>query len=282
MMYGQNAIAMNEFLDKRWDMPNTDLNIEARTIGEMLLKAEASSLKIICFGFALEHYLGIDMAVRNSNGIVVAVERAPKKGMRNQELIKELSALAPGSKDLYFLTKYSQSFLTQCNACFWKQQKSYWRHSNYNDVRFVMTTSIAILFGLIFWNMGQKTNAMAMQPVVSVERTVFYRERAAGMYSALPYAFAQQIPVWLRWYYWGSPVAWTLYGILASQVGDINTTLQMSGSANTNTTVRGYLKDSFGMERDFLPYVAIAHVGWVLLFLFLFAYGIKFLNFQRS
>lgn len=34
-------------------------------------------------------------------------------------------------------------------------------------------------------------NAVTVQPVVSVERTVFYRERAAGMYSALPYAFAQ-------------------------------------------------------------------------------------------
>lgn len=34
-------------------------------------------------------------------------------------------------------------------------------------------------------------NAMGVQPVVFVERTVFYRERAAGMYSALPYAFAQ-------------------------------------------------------------------------------------------
>lgn len=30
-----------------------------------------------------------------------------------------------------------------------------------------------------------------VQPVVSIERTVFYRERAAGMYSALPYAFSQ-------------------------------------------------------------------------------------------
>ncbi|KAK4834395.1 hypothetical protein QYF36_021902 [Acer negundo] len=308
---------------------------------------------------------------------------------RNQELIKELSAPAPGSKDIYFPTKYSQSFLTQCNACFWKQQRSYYRHSKYNAVRFVMTTCIAVLFGLIFWNMGQKTskqqdlfnllgamycavlflgasNATAVQPVVSVERTVFYRERAAGMYSALPYAFAQvaieviyvaiqtviyslilysmigfewqvgkffwffyfilmcfiyftmygmslvaltpgvqiaaivmsfflsfwnlfagfmiprsQIPVWWRWYYWGSPVAWTLYGVLASQVGDIDTPLQMPGSTNTNITVKGYLKDSFGMEHDFLPYIAIAHVGWVLLFLFLFAYGIKFLNFQR-
>lgn len=34
-------------------------------------------------------------------------------------------------------------------------------------------------------------NSNSVQPVVAVERTVFYRERAAGMYSALPYAFAQ-------------------------------------------------------------------------------------------
>lgn len=35
------------------------------------------------------------------------------------------------------------------------------------------------------------TNAAAVQSVVAIERTVFYRERAAGMYSELPYAFAQ-------------------------------------------------------------------------------------------
>jgi len=34
-------------------------------------------------------------------------------------------------------------------------------------------------------------NGQTVQPIVDVERTVFYREKAAGMYSALPYAFAQ-------------------------------------------------------------------------------------------
>ena len=37
-------------------------------------------------------------------------------------------------------------------------------------------------------------NCGTVQPVVAVERTVFYRERAAGMYSALPYAISQ---VWI-------------------------------------------------------------------------------------
>ena len=34
-------------------------------------------------------------------------------------------------------------------------------------------------------------NSTSVQPLVAVERTVFYRERAAKMYSALPYALAQ-------------------------------------------------------------------------------------------
>lgn len=34
-------------------------------------------------------------------------------------------------------------------------------------------------------------NASSVQPVISIERTVFYRERAAGMYSPYPYALAQ-------------------------------------------------------------------------------------------
>lgn len=34
-------------------------------------------------------------------------------------------------------------------------------------------------------------NSASVQPVVAVERTVFYRERAAHMYSPLPYALGQ-------------------------------------------------------------------------------------------
>ncbi|CAL5325525.1 unnamed protein product [Camellia sinensis] len=148
---------------------------------------------------------------------------------QNQELIKELSTPAPGTNDLYFPTKYSQSLLTQCLACFWKQHWSYWRNSQYNAIRFFMTIVIGIIFGVIFLGKGSKmqvynfgiytlvitfvhqqqdllnllgatysavlflgaSNANAVQIVVAVERTVFYRERAAGMYSELPYAFAQ-------------------------------------------------------------------------------------------
>ncbi|KAF8026782.1 hypothetical protein BT93_F3302 [Corymbia citriodora subsp. variegata] len=135
---------------------------------------------------------------------------------RNKALIKELSVPAPGSKDLYFPTKYSQPFFTQVMACLWKQNWSYWRNPPYTAVRFLFTTFIALMFGSMFWDLGSSTkrqqdlfNAMGsmyaavlflgiqnsgtVQPVVAVERTVFYRERAAGMYSAMPYALSQVI-----------------------------------------------------------------------------------------
>ncbi|XP_050206229.1 pleiotropic drug resistance protein 2-like [Mercurialis annua] len=306
---------------------------------------------------------------------------------RNQELIKDISTPQPGSTDLYFPTQYSQSFITQCKACFWKQNWSYWRNSRYNAIRFFMTIVIGAMFGAIFWGKGDQigtqqeltnllgatyaailflggSNASAVQSVVAVERTVFYRERAAGMYSELPYAFAQVaietvyvaiqtmiytlilysmigyewdvtkfcyfyyfifmcftyfsmygmmvvaltpghqiaaicmafflsfwnlfsgflvprplIPVWWRWYYWGSPVAWTIYGILASQFGDKTTLVKIPETASV--PVNEFLKKGWGFDHDFLIPVVVAHVGWVLLFFFVFAYGIKFLNFQR-
>ncbi|KAL4280288.1 hypothetical protein GQ457_03G042060 [Hibiscus cannabinus] len=135
---------------------------------------------------------------------------------RNKALIEDLSKPAPGAKELYFQTPYSQSFLTQCTACLWKQYWSYWRNPRYTAVRFLFTTLIALMFGSVYWDLGSKTkkmqdltnamgsmytslvfigvqNSATVQPVVSIERTVFYRERAAGMYSAMPYAIAQII-----------------------------------------------------------------------------------------
>ncbi|XP_068647580.1 pleiotropic drug resistance protein TUR2-like [Aristolochia californica] len=302
---------------------------------------------------------------------------------RNKALIKELSVPPPGSKDLYFPAQYSQPFSTQCVACLWKQQKSYWRNPPYTAVRLLFTTFIALMFGTIFWDLGSKTyrqqdlfnamgsmyaavlflgiqNASSVQPVVAVERTVFYRERAAGMYSALPYAFAQvaievpyvlvqtlvygvivyamiafdwtvakffwyiffmfftllyftyygmmavgltpnhdiaaivssafyaiwnlfagfliprpRIPIWWRWYYWGCPIAWTLYGLVASQFGELETEME------DGTLVKDYVRDYFGFKHDFLGAISGGIIGFTLLFAFIFALSIKVLNFQK-
>ncbi|CAL1385159.1 unnamed protein product [Linum trigynum] len=133
---------------------------------------------------------------------------------RNKVIIKELSSPVVGSRDLYFPTRYHRSTFTQCAACLWKFHLSYSRNLPYTGVRFLFTVIIAFLFGGIYWDLGGRMeteqdlfnaigsmftaifsigiqNATTVQSVVDIERTVFYRERAARMYAAFPYALSQ-------------------------------------------------------------------------------------------
>lgn len=55
------------------------------------------------------------------------------------------------------------------------------------------TQQVLVIMGALFSSLlflGVK-NASSVQPVVSTERTVFYREKAAGMYSPIAFAAAQ-------------------------------------------------------------------------------------------
>lgn len=45
--------------------------------------------------------------------------------------------------------------------------------------------------------------------------------------------------------------------------------------------MKAFLEDNLGMKHDFVGYVLLAHFGFILLFVFLFAYGTKALNFQK-
>ncbi|KAH6756618.1 pleiotropic drug resistance 12 [Perilla frutescens var. hirtella] len=276
---------------------------------------------------AQETILGIDFA---------DLYRSSDLYRKNKALIDELSNPRAGTKDLHFPTKYSQPSSTQFMACLWKQHWSYWRNPPYTAVRIVFTFFMSCALGLhilghwttesdVFNAMGSmycaiflfsQQCASSVHPIVVIERAVSYRERAAGMYSALPFAFGQVVieipyifaqtmiyglivyamigfewvaaklmwylyimfftlsyftfygmmtaamtpnlqiasiisvgayslwnidrtkvnrafnersfivvsmqrtPVWWRWYHWGNPVAWTLYGLVASQYGD--------------------------------------------------------------
>ena len=60
---------------------------------------------------------------------------------------------------------------------------------NYREKKQDLANAMGSMYAAVLFLGFQ--NASSVQPVVSVERTVFYRERAAGMYSAMPYAIAQ-------------------------------------------------------------------------------------------
>lgn len=306
---------------------------------------------------------------------------------RNKALVNDLSTPPPGAKDLNFTTQYSQPTWGQFKSCLWKQWWTYWRSPDYNLVRFFFSLAAALMIGTIFWNVGSKigsssdlmivigamyaavlfvgiNNCSTVQPIVAVERTVFYRERAAGMYSALPYAMAQviaeipyvliqttyytlivyamigfewtaakffwfffvtffsflywtyygmmtvsitpnhqvaaifaaafyalfnlfsgffiprpRIPKWWIWYYWICPVAWTVYGCIVSQYGDVETTITVP-NMSPNPMIKDYIKDHFGYNPDFMAPVAVVLVGFAVFFAFMYSYAIKTLNFQ--
>ncbi|XP_059641743.1 ABC transporter G family member 42-like isoform X1 [Cornus florida] len=307
---------------------------------------------------------------------------------QNKELVKELGTPPKDAEDLHFPTQYSQSTWGQFKSCLWKQWWTYWRSPGYNLVRFFFSLAAALVLGTIFWQVGTKrenstdltmiigamyvavlfigiNNCSTVQPVVDTERTVFYRERAAGMYSALPYAMAQviaeipyvfiqttyyslivyamvsfqwtlakflwfffisffsflyftyygmmmvsitpnhevaailasmfyalftlfsgffiprlRIPKWWIWYYWICPVAWTVYGLIVSQYGDLEDTIKVPG-IEPDPTIKWYVQNHFGFELNFMGPVAAVLVGFTVFFALVFSFCIKVLNFQQ-
>lgn len=65
------------------------------------------------------------------------------------------------------------------------KQCHFFFRENSNDL---MTVIGAMYASVLFLGIN---NSATVQPAVAIERTVFYRERAARLYSVLPYAMAQ-------------------------------------------------------------------------------------------
>ncbi|KAJ7959803.1 Pleiotropic drug resistance ABC transporter [Quillaja saponaria] len=317
---------------------------------------------------------------------------------RNSELyreveasIREFSQPPAGSEPLKFSSTYSRNLLSQFLLCLWKQNLVYWRSPQYNAMRLCFTTISALILGSVFWDIGSKrdstqqlfvvmgalyssclflgvNNSSSVQPIVSIERTVFYREKAAGMYSPFAYAAAQglvevpyivvqtiifgvityfminfertagkfflyllfmfltftyftfygmmavgltssqhlaavissafyslwnllsgflvpksSIPGWWIWFYYISPVAWTLRGIVTSQLGDVETKIVGPGFAGT---VKEYLAVTLGYETHIngvssVLISVLVLIGFILLFFGSFALSVRVLNFQK-
>jgi hypothetical protein len=133
---------------------------------------------------------------------------------RNEQLIEELRS--PKDEPLHFKSQYARSEFSQFFMILWKYHLTYLRSPQYNTVRYIITILIGLFFGSAFWAVGSNrgnvtnvfnimgalyaatlflgvNNSSTVQPVLAVERSVFYRERAAGMYGSLPYGLAQQV-----------------------------------------------------------------------------------------
>ncbi|KAK0606014.1 hypothetical protein LWI29_033152 [Acer saccharum] len=326
---------------------------------------------------AIEQRLGLDFADLYSKS---------DQYREVESLIKELSVPPAGSEPLKFASTYSKDQLTQFLICLWKQNLVYWRSPQYNAMRLFFTLIAALIFGSVFWDIGSKrdstkalfmvmgalysaclflgvNNASSVQPIVSIERTVFYRERAAGMYAPfayaaaqglveIPYIFVQTIiygvityymvnfertarkfflyilfmfltftyftfygmmavgltpnphlaavissafyslwnllsgflvakpsmPGWWVWFYYICPVAWTLKGVITSQLGDVDIVIEQPGFKGT---VKEYIDVSLGYGPGMIGASAGVLIAFCVFFFGIFAFSIKFLNFQK-
>lgn len=300
------------------------------------------------------------------------------------------SEKAPGSKPLSFAGMKTPSGFMQFYLILHRLFVSYWRNVKYNMVRFFVSLLVMAVFGSIFYQQGQKylsdenpgtllniagvifmsvlfvgaTNAMTVQGVISNERKVFYRERAAGMYGEMPFAFAQSLvelpylfvqsavyafPVyyligfnpaadkvmyfflfffltlwfftefgaacvnltpelgistlllsfifsfmnlfsgfmipassmgwWWRWAVYINPVYWSLYALLASQLGDSDALVDDFG--NGKTTVSNFMYERFGYSYSMVNPIIGILIGFVVFFRLCSVYALAKINFQN-
>lgn len=74
-------------------------------------------------------------------------------------------------------------------------------------------------------------------------------------------------------------MAWTIYGLLTSQLGDRTEDVEVLGRGKM--PIDKFLKETYGFDHDFLIPVIFAHIGWIVLFVFVYTYAMKVLNFQK-
>ena len=70
-------------------------------------------------------------------------------------------------------------------------------------------------------------------------------------------------------------MAWSLYGLVASQFGDVTSAVEL------NETVKEFLRRYFGYRDDFVGVAACVVVGFAVLFATIFAFSLKVFNFER-
>ncbi|XP_020518878.1 ABC transporter G family member 31 isoform X3 [Amborella trichopoda] len=87
-----------------------------------------------------------------------------------------------------------------------------------------------------------------------------------------------RIPVWWIWFHYICPVAWTLRGIVSSQLGDVESELVGPGFRGT---VKEYLKIYLDYDSSMISVSIYVLVAFSFFFFAMFAVSIRFLNYQK-
>ena len=81
--------------------------------------------------------------------------------------------------------------------------------------------------------------------------------------------------------YYLNPVSWTLFGLVASNVGDLDDVFITLSGQTEPTSVPDFLRAQFGYRHDWLGYVVLILIGWIITLWGIGAFAFKRFNFQK-
>ncbi|KAH0977476.1 hypothetical protein GBA52_027195 [Prunus armeniaca] len=195
MMYGQNAIAINEFLDKRWSS-HVNGTIDD-TVGKVLLRERGlfttETWYWICVGALLGFSLLFNVLFIGALTFLDPLSETKtliendddSESRKRRQSNQKLFLMKRGGQVIYAgpLGRQSHKLVEYFEAIPGVSKIK----EGYNPATWMLEVSSASIeaqndvdFAEIFANSDLYSNASAVQSVVAVERTVFYRERAAG------------------------------------------------------------------------------------------------------
>eukprot|EP01024_Parvocaulis_polyphysoides_P059981 TRINITY_DN65089_c0_g1_i1.p1 TRINITY_DN65089_c0_g1~~TRINITY_DN65089_c0_g1_i1.p1 ORF type:complete len:157 (-),score=7.10 TRINITY_DN65089_c0_g1_i1:113-529(-) len=96
---------------------------------------------------------------------------------------------------------------------------------------------------------------------------------------------APEMGWWLRWYYYINPVAYALYGMVASQLGDITdeyiTIVDEETGQSYQQSVSDYIDSYYGFKYELRWMACGLLIAFILIFRLSSLLATKFLNFQK-
>ena len=88
----------------------------------------------------------------------------------------------------------------------------------------------------------------------------------------------QAIRGWWIWAFYLNPMTWTTYGLVASQLGDVQDTVPLPDG--TQISFADYVSTELGFEHYYIGWCVLIAVGFCLFFRIVIALSLQFLNFQ--
>ncbi|KAK9861986.1 hypothetical protein WJX84_003567 [Apatococcus fuscideae] len=114
-------------------------------------------------------------------------------------------------------------------------------------------------------------------PLAAVASTTVFASWTlfAGFVAPMP-----NIPGWWIWFYWLSPTAYSIYGLVGAQLGDVDNEYLLDFTGR-RVSVSQYLLDSYGLHHYFIGYAVLVLCAFIVFFRCVALLALSRLNYQK-